>query len=1088
MGFFRTIGRGLTSPVRLVRDDVVNASHRVCDDVDWAKRAMFQITLSTRRAIDEMYEAARLDPDQAMEFEDAVGRWGIAPYESDLARARNANAVAAVAFLTICGWGVAYGADLVASGHIFSAIECALVAVVGLTTATASLWRWQVLSHRKYVSFSAWLKRGGSVLAVLAVAAVAWAVFFSSAPAVAQSVAQTGSIDLPAGVQIAKDTDLSAKLLRYLIGDTVFTAIAGSAGSSPMVNPTGNLLISVLQFLNCAALCYVSVWIMYMWGVFAIATAHEGKKIGGGVYNSLWVPARHAFSFALAAPVLYGLSLLQVAALATICLSINCANSIWDFATNYLAQNVLNPSNVTSISGNSLAAEARRMLPTFFLSATLQNLDSACGNGTDAEAQLWSSPPQVDGKNTTADNYSITQTSNTNMTFAARAPQWAAQSVMASVSYSYASGDSQSAGWQKQVAQARIQAAKTLFAGAQQLARSYLTAPYRASPGYCEGSPETPQTEDSLVSAYVQSVTQALQSVAQSYSTENMQDKINTALDINSSGNSGTNMGWAGAGLFSFAVSRLQQQLDDMLLGQITIKPLDMKALKRLSALNSVNLTTGGGDILTSYEVGWGDAQVTTMKNASVWYASNVDHHLSYSATAQADSGGSLAHLIEGVVGQLAMSDEMSDAAGGTSNVGLLASTLEAFAHKDPLVVLCAVGGRMMTAGTWLLAGGGGMSVLAAAVSSISSVFGGAANVLGSVTTALALTLIVGGVVLAYIAPCTMLLYWCRALVSWIYMVLEVLVACPFWSIVHAAPEGQGMAGNAGRKGYFLLANVFIYPMLLVFGIIASYSLLRGMGWFFYTVWSSYLSRNSDMSFTGNLIYSVMYVSFMYSLVILICTKGVVYLPDKIMKWISDALTNGLDGDELHSQPSKIVGVMMSQGTQMGNMAARQLGQSKMELAGGKGGGGKGPGPGGDGPSYISRAGGSGGGSAGALPAAGKAASQGAKAAQAAGMAGTVANAAAASEEAGQGQQDATQGAQAAQDAPNPAQAGGSPKGGVASQGAANPARGGGSAGSTGQAQTRGQAAGQPRSAPQGGGSGGSAVGTSESPEPVQSA
>jgi conjugal transfer/type IV secretion protein DotA/TraY len=1073
MGFFKTIKRGLTSPVRLVRDDVVNASHRVRDDVDFAKRAMFQVSLAARQAIDEMHEQARRDPDEDMRFEDAIEKWGVGPYPMDQDRALRVNAVLTVVFLIIGGWSVAYGATLVASCQVVAALACAVAAFAGLVTGTACLWRWQVLSHRKYVSFIAWLKRGGSVLAVLAVVATAWAVF-STGSAGADTA---GSIDLPSSVQIAKTTDISASLLRYILGDSIFTAIGGSAGAAmPWTNPVGGLIIQILQVLNLASLTFLSVWIIYMWGIFSVATAHEGKKLGGGIYNSLWVPTRHALSFSLTVPVMQGLSLLQVAIIASVCLSVNFANTIWDAAATHIAQSVLSPNNITSISGNSLAAEARRMLPMMFHSSVIQQLDSniqtkeAGGGGSD----YWTNPPQSGDKNTTVSNYTIVQNSNGKMTLSGRPPKWAASSVMGSVSYSYSTDNSQGAQAQQQAAQARIQAAQVLWQGAWQMAGAYLTDPASGNgdASYLPGSSasSTTQSADTLINNYVQTVAQSLQTVAQSLISNNFQGEINAALDVQSGGNGGTNKGWMGAGLFAFAVTEIQAQIDNALLGVVDIQKVNNNSLKGSAGTSVEALMATGSDALDSPSIGWGTFEARALHNAGVYYSKNIDKRLSYSHVAQADSSSSLGQMVEGALERLVMSDTQINAT-GTGGSSILAGVLESFAASDPFVVIRAFGDRMIGAAYFLLAGGGGLSLLSAAIGGL---IGGAANVLTSVSTALALSLWIVGIILAKVAPITPLLFWMRALVGWLYLLLEALVAAPFWGVIVAAPKGEGFAGEAGRKGFFLLVDVLLRAPLLVLGAVFAYGTCRAVGWLIYTLFNSwFLTARGVMSFglTGDVVYSIIVISIFFHTTILIYTKVVSYFPEHIAKWISDKAAGGLDADQMHEQPSRTVMAAGMQVTQAGNMAFRQLGQqgSKTELAGGGGAPGSG-GPGANLPGHIAaRAGGSGGGAA-ALPAAAKAAGKASKAAQAAGMSGTVASAAAASQDEGQGKQDGkdvSQGAQA----------------GVASQGAANPARGGGSTGSTGQA--RGQAAGQPRSAPQ---SGGSAVGTSESPEPVQSA
>jgi hypothetical protein len=196
---------------------------------------------------------------------------------------------------------------------------------------------------------------------------------------------------------------------------------------------------------------------------------------------------------------------------------------------------------------------------------------------------------------------------------------------------------------------------------------------------------------------------------------------------------------------------------------------------------------------------------------------------------------------------------------------------------------------------------------------------------------------------MAFLAPITPFLFWLRALLGWIFLLLETLVAAPFWAIIHAAPRGEGFAGDAGRKGYFMLVDVLLRAPLLVLGAVVSFGIMRVVGWLFYSLFSKWFAAAGTVApfgLTGDIVYSVVVIAFMYSLAILVYTKGITYFPEKIVKWISDSAAGGLDGDELHQQPSKIVGMAASQTTQIANMASHRLSQggAGKEIEGGGGG------------------------------------------------------------------------------------------------------------------------------------------------------
>ena len=59
---------------------------------------------------------------------------------------------------------------------------------------------------------------------------------------------------------------------------------------------------------------------------------------------------------------------------------------------------------------------------------------------------------------------------------------------------------------------------------------------------------------------------------------------------------------------------------------------------------------------------------------------------------------------------------------------------------------------------------------------------------------------------------------------------VEALVAAPLWLCAHALPEGDGAAGQHGKRGYFLLLGILIRPPLMVCGFFAAVILMNVVG------------------------------------------------------------------------------------------------------------------------------------------------------------------------------------------------------------------------------------------------------------------
>lgn len=92
------------------------------------------------------------------------------------------------------------------------------------------------------------------------------------------------------------------------------------------------------------------------------------------------------------------------------------------------------------------------------------------------------------------------------------------------------------------------------------------------------------------------------------------------------------------------------------------------------------------------------------------------------------------------------------------------------------------------------------------------------------------LPLLLYGLALAYYLPAIPFIRWISALAGWIILVVEALVAAPLWLCAHALPEGDGAAGQHGKRGYFLLLGILIRPPLMVCGFFAAVILMNVVG------------------------------------------------------------------------------------------------------------------------------------------------------------------------------------------------------------------------------------------------------------------
>ncbi|MBL8639459.1 MAG: DotA/TraY family protein [Alphaproteobacteria bacterium] len=204
--------------------------------------------------------------------------------------------------------------------------------------------------------------------------------------------------------------------------------------------------------------------------------------------------------------------------------------------------------------------------------------------------------------------------------------------------------------------------------------------------------------------------------------------------------------------------------------------------------------------------------------------------------------------------------------------------------------------------------------------------------------TAATITL-TAGFILYYILPFLPFVYFFFAVGNWVKGIFEALVGVPLWALAHIRIDGEGLPGSAALNGYFLIFEIFLRPILIVFGLIAAVSIFGAMALVMNSIFdlAVYNVGGVDLSpvacglpaaDTNDLMdmvrgpvdqffYTVMYCVIIY-IMALSSFKLIDLIPNKILRWMgANVDTFGdLAGDPAQSltQYAAIGGNQVTQG------------------------------------------------------------------------------------------------------------------------------------------------------------------------------
>ncbi len=211
----------------------------------------------------------------------------------------------------------------------------------------------------------------------------------------------------------------------------------------------------------------------------------------------------------------------------------------------------------------------------------------------------------------------------------------------------------------------------------------------------------------------------------------------------------------------------------------------------------------------------------------------------------------------------------------------------------NPLAEVAYLGHSNLTAGLNMLGLAGAISIGSGAAGffgwlpvggMIVKAMGWASALLGFI----GIVFIAGGFTLAFLVPLMPFIWFFFNVLTWMLAVVEAVVIVPVIALAHLNPEGDGLPGASAKQAYFLLLNIFLRPVLMVFGLIC--------GLLLFFVGISFLNMMYGVAVVGSgaagglhtvakISFSVIYVGLAY-ICASHCFRAIGYFPENALRWI----------------------------------------------------------------------------------------------------------------------------------------------------------------------------------------------------------
>ena len=271
----------------------------------------------------------------------------------------------------------------------------------------------------------------------------------------------------------------------------------------------------------------------------------------------------------------------------------------------------------------------------------------------------------------------------------------------------------------------------------------------------------------------------------------------------------------------------------------------------------------------------------------------------------------------------------------------VLPIAVEKLSSQDPIMAISNVGDYLIGSAWALGAALGAVDVahsMGKAIPLIGNAIPNLDKYISFALFAVFLPLLLYGLALAYYLPAIPFIRWISALAGWVILIVEALIAAPLWLCAHALPEGEGAAGQHGKRGYLLLLGIIIRPPLMVAGFFCAVILMNVLGRLIGASFEMFIAGTSQTKVIG--ITGTFSMLVILGIVVIMTANKffslIHYLPEHVTNWI---------GQQFHSLGEKedqsgVKGVFVgsTNAVSSGAQGAKELRSSMMRPQPGGGG------------------------------------------------------------------------------------------------------------------------------------------------------
>ena len=164
------------------------------------------------------------------------------------------------------------------------------------------------------------------------------------------------------------------------------------------------------------------------------------------------------------------------------------------------------------------------------------------------------------------------------------------------------------------------------------------------------------------------------------------------------------------------------------------------------------------------------------------------------------------------------------------------------------------------------------------------------------------------GFILYYILPFLPFMYFFFAVGGWVKGLFEAMVGTPLWALAHLRIDGDGLPGRSAMSGYLLIFEIFLRPILTVFGLIGGLAIFTAMATILNEIFNLAVTNatgativnpnsmaNETPEFSRHLIdtffFTIVYAIILYMMA-MASFKMITLVPNNILRWLGQSVSS----------------------------------------------------------------------------------------------------------------------------------------------------------------------------------------------------